>query len=42
MIVAPDDISGMKTLTLDHVMLDRLYRKGLKDAEEIPTFLQNR
>ena len=42
LIVAPDDISGMKTLTLDHVMLDRLYRKGLKDAEAIPAFLQDR
>ena len=40
LIIAPDDISGMKTLTLDHEILDTLYHKGWNDAEAIPAFLQ--
>ncbi len=40
-IIAPDDISGLKTLTLNHQILDHLYKKGLKDAEAIPQFLSN-
>ena len=39
LIVAPDDIGGMKTLTKDRAEIVRMYEKGLKDAEAIPAFL---
>ena len=39
LIVAPDDIGGMKTLTRDREEIVRMYEKGLKDAEKIPLFL---
>ena len=40
LIVAPDDIGGMKTLTRDREEIVRMYEKGLKDAEKIPAFLR--
>lgn len=40
LIVAPDDIGGMKTLTRDPEMIDLLYRKGYTDASAIEEFLQ--
>ncbi len=40
LILAPDDISGLKTLSQDHGKLEELYRKGMKDAERIPEFLR--
>ena len=35
LILAPDDIGGMKTLTKDRDMIEALYYKGYKDAEAI-------
>ena len=40
LIVAPDSISGMSTLTKDRKSMDRLYRKGYADAAAIPKFLR--
>lgn len=40
LIVAPDSISGMSTLTKDRESMDHLYRKGYHDAAAIPDFLQ--
>ena len=40
LIVAPDDIGSMKTLTKDREEIMRLYEKGWKDAEAIPTYLR--
>ena len=39
LIVAPDSIQGMNTLTKDRDSMDRLYRKGYADAAAIPAFL---
>jgi predicted patatin/cPLA2 family phospholipase len=39
LILAPDDIGGMKTLTRDVEMIDLLYRKGYEDAAAIKDFL---
>ena len=39
LIVAPDDISGMKTLTKDKVAIVALYQKGYRDAEAIGNFI---
>lgn len=40
-ILAPDDISGMSTLTKDPAVLDVLYRKGYRDARRaLPAFLK--
>lgn len=39
LIIAPDDISGLKTLTKDHKPLRKLYAKGYSEAEKIKTFL---
>ena len=39
LIVAPDDISGMKTLTKDREAIVALYHKGYRTAERITTFL---
>ena len=39
LILAPDTIAGLKTLSQDHGKLEELYRKGIKDAERIPDFL---
>ncbi len=40
LIVAPDSIGGMSTLTKDRGSMDRLYRKGYADAAAIPEFLR--
>ena len=38
LIVAPDDIGAMKTLTRDKKTIDMLYKKGYCDAEAIQSF----
>ena len=40
LIVAPDDIGGMSTLTKDPETIESLYHKGYHDAEAIRTFVQ--
>lgn len=40
LIVAPDDIGEMKTLTRDKEAIDLLYRKGYKDAVSIKAFIE--
>ena len=40
LIIAPDDIGGMKTLTKDREMIEALYHKGYNDAEAIRDFLR--
>ena len=40
LIVAPDDISGMKTLTRDPERIAALYHKGYKDAEAVRAFAE--
>ncbi|MBR0375247.1 MAG: patatin family protein [Firmicutes bacterium] len=39
LIVAPDDIMGLETLTRDRRALRQLYAKGYADASAIPSFL---
>lgn len=39
LLLAPDDITGMKTLTKDPEIVKGLYDKGRKDAEAIPDFM---
>ena len=39
LILAPDSIEGLKTLSQDHGKLEELYRKGQEDAAAIPAFL---
>ena len=39
LIIAPDDISGMKTLNIDIEAINKLYNKGIKDAEKILNWL---
>ena len=39
LIVAPDDIGDMKTLTRDKEAIDLLYHKGYADAEAIKSFV---
>lgn len=39
LILAPDDIGNMKTLTKDREAIENLYAKGLADAYAIPSFL---
>ena len=39
LILAPDDIGGMKTLTKDREMIEALYHKGYNDAAAIRDFL---
>lgn len=39
LIIAPDDIAGMKTLTKDKGAIDTLYHKGYRDAEKIRDFM---
>ncbi|MCR5594874.1 MAG: patatin family protein [Lachnospiraceae bacterium] len=41
LILAPDDISNMKTLTKDVTILNRLYRKGYTDALKVKDYLKN-
>lgn len=38
-IIAPDDISGLKTLSKDRSALESLYEKGYRDAAAIASFL---
>lgn len=40
LIVAPDDIGGMKTLKRDRDAIDRLYHKGYEDAVIIRDFMK--
>jgi predicted patatin/cPLA2 family phospholipase len=40
LIVAPDDIGDMKTLTKDRAAIEGLYAEGLADARAIPSFLE--
>ena len=42
LILAPDSIEGMKTLSRDKDVMEELYRKGLADAEAIPAFLEGK
>lgn len=39
LILAPDDTCGVDTLTKEKESLDKLYQKGITDAEKIPPFL---
>lgn len=39
LIVAPDDICGLGTLTRNREKLERMYQKGMCDAQAIGTFL---
>ena len=39
LILAPESIGGMKTLTTDTDILMNLYEKGYSDAEKIPAFI---
>ena len=40
LIVAPDSINGMKTLTRDPERIAALYHKGYEDAEAIRAFVE--
>lgn len=40
LIVAPDDIAGLDTLTKDKAILEQLYEKGYRDAARISDFLK--
>ena len=40
LILAPDDIGKMKTLTKDRESMEKLYRKGYADGEKICSFLE--
>ena len=40
LIIAPDDVCGVKTLTRDQEALNKLYSKGLHDAEAIADFIK--
>ena len=39
LILAPDNIEGLNTLTRDRSKLEELYQKGLKDAEKLKEFI---
>jgi predicted patatin/cPLA2 family phospholipase len=39
LVIAPDDIAGLDTLTKDKTILEQLYNKGYHDAFKIPDFL---
>ena len=39
LIVAPDDICGLSTLSKSHEKLQKMYDKGMKDAEKIAAFI---
>lgn len=41
LIIAPDDICGMDTLTRDKKAMDRFYKKGLQDGGAISLYLKN-
>ena len=40
-IIAPDDISNLKTLTKDITVLNRMYRKGYTDALKVKDYLHS-
>ena len=40
LIIAPDDLCGMSTLTRDKVAMQKFYDKGLADGEKIVSFLK--
>ena len=40
LIVAPDDICGLSTLSKSHEKLQMMYDKGMRDAEKIGEFLK--
>jgi predicted patatin/cPLA2 family phospholipase len=40
LIIAPDCIKGLGTLTRDKTLLMGMYKKGLREAEKIPGFLE--
>jgi predicted patatin/cPLA2 family phospholipase len=40
LIIAPDSIKGLGTLTRDKTLLMGMYKKGLREAEKIPGFLE--
>jgi hypothetical protein len=40
-ILAPDTIGNMKTLTKDRSAIITLYEKGKKEAERLQTFLRD-
>jgi predicted patatin/cPLA2 family phospholipase len=40
LIIAPDDICGMDTLTRDKEAMDRFYKKGLQDGGAISHYLK--
>lgn len=42
LILAPDDILGLRTLTKDRKKLDLLYQKGLADGRKILSFLKDK
>ena len=35
LIIAPEDISNMKTLTRDRVIMNRMYREGYSKARDL-------
>ena len=39
LIIAPDNVCGLDTLSRDTEALKRFYQKGYQDAEAIPAFL---
>ena len=41
LIVAPDDTEGMLALTKERGKLDRLYERGMRDAEAIKSFIKD-
>ena len=40
LIIAPDDVCGLSTLTRDREKLQQMYDKGRRDAQRIAPFLQ--
>lgn len=40
LVIAPDDVCGLSTLTKDREKLQRMYDKGRRDAEVIGAFLK--
>ncbi|MBQ4208272.1 MAG: patatin family protein [Clostridia bacterium] len=40
LIISPDDVCGIKTLTNDTANLERLYEKGYRDAARIKAFVE--
>ena len=42
LIVAPDDTEGMLALTKERGKLDRLYERGMRDAEAIKSFIKDK